>query len=89
MAAFAVVMFSDKLRQPLLEAVFTGVGCLAACATVLLVAFYSFLSALDVTLRTRRGRLGRIIGAWLFSGPFIAGLLFMGYVIFRQVFLPR
>jgi hypothetical protein len=89
LVSFAVVMFSHKLKQPILEAVFTGIGCIALCITILLVALFSLLNAVDVTIYTTRHRFRRILGAWLFNAPFIAGVLFMGYAIARWVFLPR
>ena len=89
MAAFAVVMFAEKFHHRLLELVFTGIGCLALCITILLVAAYSFLGALDVTLRTRRGRFGHILGAWLLYGRFVAGVLIFGSMLFRHVFMPK
>lgn len=89
MGAFVVVMFADKFQYRLLELIFTAIGCLALCVTILIVAAYSFLGALDVTLHTKRRRFGRVLGAWLFSGPFIAGVLIFGYLLFRHVFVPK
>ena len=89
LVAFAVVMFADKFQHRLLDLIFTGIGCLTLCITILIVAAYSFLGALDVTLHTKRRRFGRILGAWLFNGPFIAGVLIFGYLLFRHVFLPK
>ncbi len=89
LVAFAGVYLFDWLEQHSWKGVFTLIGCLSVCVTLLLGAAFAFLGALDVTICTTRHRFRRIAGAWLLNGPFIAGVLFMGYLIVRGVLLPR
>ena len=66
MVSFTVAMFSGKLKQPLPEAMFTVIGCIALCAT-LLVAAFSFLSAVRAKMHAKHRRFRRILGVWLLS----------------------
>lgn len=89
LAASAGLLLFDWLEQHSWKIVFTLIGCVSLCVTILLLAAWCFLQALDVTICATRHRFRRIAGAWLFSGSLIAGFLSMGYLIARHVLLPR
>lgn len=66
MVSFTVAMFSGKLKQPFPEAMFTLIGCIALCAT-LLVAAFSFLCAVRAKMHAKHRRFRRIVRVWLLS----------------------
>ena len=84
---FAGIWLHDR-KLPI-SSMIVAFGCLGVLVTIVLVAAYSILGAVEATIYTTRNRFRRILGAWLLTGGFAGGALFIGYQLGRAVYALR